>query len=132
MMSTTLNSLQNQKIPQKEIIKIFREWSKLPFTKLLSINQRRNFVIEFLIDMSKDGAKLLNLLQKITVQKHPSGSLSFIEHTNFQIDDTKSHLLKRYRIIFNDLSDEIDREKLNIYVESLKNMIEMFNENKKA
>ena len=116
------------KIQQKQVINIFKMWNELSFSKLLSISQRRNFVIEFLVDTSNDGAKLLNLFQKITINKHPSGTIAFIENSSYQNTPLKTSFFKRYRAIFNDLSDEIDQQKIDIYIENVKNILEMFNE----
>jgi len=82
--------------------------------------------MEFIVRIdAQESSKLLNELNKITVEKHPSGTLSFVgfgtaQHFNSQY--------KRYRIDFIDASikETIDQEKLGLYVQSLEEIIRGF------
>ena len=127
-------------IPQSKITELFDLWSRLPFSKLLSVDQLRNrFQIEFVVNTDNPQSNpFLARLQKITIDKHPTGSVSWIGYYSIEnfgresgvyLGDGFSSQLKKYKIDFIDssLKDEIDPEKLDLYVKKLEECLKSKN-----
>lgn len=119
-------------IQQSKITDLFNLWGRLPFSKLLVINQLHDrFQIEFVINSDNPKSNpFLASLQKITIDKHPTGSVSwtgyyqiedFGKESGVWLGDGFSSQLKKYKIDFIDssMADKIEQEKLDLYVQNL-------------
>lgn len=100
-------------------------WGRLGHSQLLHVDQRGGkFSFSFVTDQSKESTDLLRKITKVTVEKHPSGAVSFISYysaTHIPV----STLYKKYRADFLDSTrkDTIDIEKLELYLEELIHII---------
>ena len=112
---------------QQTLNKIFGLWSRLPFSQLVSIDQTQGKLrIEFILRIdARESAKLLQELTRITVNKHPAGSLSWV---GFGTQERMNSQYKRYRIDFIDkiIDEKIDPEKLGLYAKELEEAIRGF------
>ena len=111
-------------IIQRQLTEIFSLWNKLSYSKLLSIVQNSEFQIEFAIDEALPAARLfLSEIRNLTVNKHPSGSISFISY--WSPDKALMTQYKRYRINFIDslIKETIDENKLMLYVEKIRELV---------
>ena len=104
-------------IPQADITELFQLWSKLSYSRLLFVDQTNNrFKIEFLLNTEDTASNLfLAEIQQLTIKKHPAGSVAWSGHW-------QNSQYKRYKIDFIDVSikEEIDEEKLGLYVKTIK------------
>jgi len=111
-------------IEQNEITELYQLWSRLPFSRLLVVNQlNEKFKIEFILNTEDPYSPIfLSELQNLTIKKHPAGSVSWIGYWSME---TLNSQYKRYKIDFIDstIQDEIDQEKLGLYVKALKECI---------
>jgi len=109
-------------LSQIEVYELFSLWSKISYSKLLNVDQISGFKIEFIIDENILAKSFLKNIQKITIKKHPSGSVAFIEYWG-QSGAINSQY-RKYRIEFIDSSikeEKLDEDKLRLYFENLKN-----------
>ena len=109
-------------ITHNEISELFRNWSKLSYTKILQVfNYETKFELEFVLDVGDpDHARFLKNLTELTVKKHPSGSVSWIGYKN------ESSQYKVYRLEFlaeNRSNEVIDRNKIEVYLGNLNQLL---------
>lgn len=108
-------------ITQNEITEVYRLWSRLSFSRLLVVNQLNSrFQIEFVLNTEEPISKFfLSEIQDLTIKKHPAGSVSWVGY--WSVESLNSQY-KRYRLDFIDatIQEEIDQEKLGLYVHELK------------
>ena len=106
-----------------DLSQLFDTWAKLTYSKILSVDQRGILTLEFVIDSTKQGKRLLEAIRKITIEKVPVGTVSFLSHY-----EGKSQY-RIYRVEFIDAAIQDEKpddytEKLFHYVEKLKEVIE--------
>ncbi len=109
-------------LSQIEVYELFSLWSKISYSKLLNINQISGFKIEFIIDENILAKLFLKNIQEITIKKHPSGSVAFIEYWGHA--GTINSQYRKYRIEFIDSNikeEKFDEDKLKLYFKNLKN-----------
>jgi hypothetical protein len=108
-------------IPQKKVNEFFGVWGRLGHSQLLHVDQRGGkFSFSFVTDQSKESMDLLRKITKVTVEKHPSGAVSFISYYSATYIPVSS-LYKKYRADFLDSTrnDTVDIQKLEIYLDEL-------------
>jgi hypothetical protein len=109
-------------IPQSEITELYRLWSRLSFTRLLFVSQLNDrFQIEFVLNTENPISKVfLAAVQDMTIKKHPTGSVSWVGYWSQGVGLNSQY--KRYRVDFIDstIKEEIDQEKLGMYVQAFK------------
>lgn len=116
----------------KDIIKLWKIWNKIQFSKLVVVNQmiENNIIIEFGINISSvNSNSFLKKINDVVIKKIPSGSVSFIGYLSqvADIEDKKQYFLntqfKKYRIEFLDSfqkysSDDL-KDKINVFYNDL-------------
>jgi hypothetical protein len=113
-------------IPQKKIINLFEAWSKISGSKLQSVlTEPKKLKLQFISNVSNSKSnQLLKKIQKLTIEKHPSGNVSFIGFWN----DTQ---YRTYRIDFIDpaTKEKIDWEKADLWFNSLIDLVKEVSSN---
>ncbi len=118
----TMPTLSSSKkmIQLTELNQLFDVWSRVSYSRVLNVDQRDGFILEFVVDSTASGSALLEGVRNLTTQKHPAGNISFVSYYQ------SNSQYRIYRIEFIDPTmDKPDDylERLHLYVESLKEII---------
>jgi len=113
-------------IHQKKIINLFEIWSKIGGSKLQNVlTEPQKLKLQFISNVSNSKSnQLLEKIKKLTIEKYPSGNVSFIGFWN----DTQYRV---YRVDFIDpaTNEEIDWEKANLWFDNLIDLVKEVSSN---
>jgi hypothetical protein len=113
-------------IPQKKIISLFEIWSTISGSKLQNVlTEPQKLKLQFISNVSNSKSnQLLEKIKKLTIEKHPSGNVSFIGFWN----DTQYRV---YRIDFIDpaINEKIDWEKATLWFDNLIDLVKEVSKN---